>query len=147
MAALDVVGGVLLGLCILLVAFVVRRQWLIRAGGAVEMSWRLRHWSYGLARYDGNRLLWFATFSLRLSPTRTLPRTGLQIVARREPHGPEAWALVPQAIVLECATVDGTTEIALPAPATLGFLAWVEAGPTLRVPEQSVSFDSPTAAR
>jgi hypothetical protein len=146
-AALDIVGGVLLGLCVLLVAFVVRRWLLVRSGGAIEMSWRLRHWTYGVARYDGNRLLWFATFSLRPGPTRTLPRTGLRIVARRDPHGAEAWTLVPHAVVLECRTPRGPVQIALPPAATLGFLAWVEAGPTLRLPEQDrVSLDSPTAA-
>lgn len=151
MAALDAVGALLLVVCLVLVAFVVRRWLLVRGGGTVEMSWRLRHWTYGLARYEADRLLWYATFSLRLRPTRTLPREGLHIDARRDPHGHEAWTLVPGAVVLRCSGPAGATEVGLPVPAMLGFLAWVEAGPrrALRLPQQpgSISADSPTVSR
>lgn len=94
------------------------------------MSWRLRHWTFGIARYERDRLEWFRTFSLSPLPRCSLTRGSVQVSARRNPRGTEAWHLVPEAVVLECANGDGFVEIALPAPAVVGFLAWLEASPS-----------------
>src|SRR4051794_11779770 len=109
-------------------ALVARRRFLIRSGGTIEMSWHLRHWTFGVARYEAEQLQWFRTFSLSPRPRRSLSRSSAQIVARRIPHGPEAWRLVPDAVVIEGSSADGPFELAVPAPALLGVLSWLEAG-------------------
>lgn len=127
MAALDVIGVVLLACCLVLIALVVRRHVLLRRGGTTEMSWRNEHWSFGVARYERDRLEWFRTFSLSLRPRHCLYRDSVHVRSRRTPRGREAWSLVPDAVVLECSTPEGFVEVALPARAAVGFLAWLEA--------------------
>lgn len=137
MAALDVIGAVLLASCLLLISFVVRRHLLVRQGGTVEMSWRLRHWTFGIGRYERDRLEWFRTFSLSPRPRCSLSRGAVQVSARRAPRHGEAWSLIQDAIVLECSTGESIVEVALPAPAVIGFLAWLEASPNrIRQPLQ-----------
>ena len=130
MAALDVIGVVLLAGCLVLLAFVARRYLLVRRGGTVEMSWHRGHWSFGIGRYERDRLEWFRTFSLSPRPRYALMRGSVQVSSRRPPRGTEVWSLVPDAIVLECSTVDGFVEVALPSAAAVGFLAWLEASPS-----------------
>lgn len=133
MAALDALGIALLVVCLLLVSLVGRRRLLSRTGGTVEMSLRCpelgaRHWSFGLARFEADRLLWFRTFSMSPRPRLVLPRAGLRVEARRAPNSGELVALVPDAVVLECLTAGRRVELALHHRASLGFLAWLEAG-------------------
>ena len=139
MAALDIIGAVLLVLCLVLLGFVVRRHLLVRRGGTVEMSWRRGHWTFGIGRYERDRLEWFRTFSLSPRPRYALMRGSVQVSSRRIPRGAEALSLVPEAIVLECSTRDGFVEVALPSAAVVGFLAWLEANPT------HARYGSPTA--
>lgn len=142
MAALDVIGAVLLAACLVLIAFVARRHLLHRRGGTVEMSWHRAHWTFGTGRYERDRLEWFRTFSLSPRPRYTLMRGSVQVSSRRMPRGAEVWSLVPDAIVLECATHDGFVEVALPSSAVVGFLAWLESSPT-----RTSRYGSPTAPR
>ncbi|HEU5035064.1 MAG TPA: DUF2550 domain-containing protein [Mycobacteriales bacterium] len=143
MAALDALGIALLTVCLLLLALVARRRLLSRAGGTVEMSLRgaRGHWAFGVARFERDRLLWFRTFSLSPRPRRELARTSLHVEQRRSPHGHEIVTLVPDAVVLECRDGVDQFELALPASASLGFLAWLEAGhrpnPYLQTPPRA----------
>lgn len=141
MAALDVIGVVLLVGCLVLLSFIARRHLLVRRGGTVEMSWRRGHWTFGIGRYERDRLEWFRTFSLSPRPRYVLVRGSVQVSSRRTPRAAEAWSLVPEAIVLECSTGDGFVEVALPSAAVVGFLAWLEASPS------HASYGSPTAPR
>jgi hypothetical protein len=125
----DVVGSVLLFVCVLLIAMVARRWLLSRSGGTLEMSLRERHWRFGVGRYDGDRLSWYATFSLSPRPRRTFARSGLRVVGRRPPRGGEALHVVHDSVILECATAPAAVEIAVPSSALPGFLAWLEAAP------------------
>ena len=120
----------LLVCCLLLLGLVVRRHLLVRQGGTVEMSWRLGHWTFGIGRYERDRLEWFRTFSLSPRPRRSLVRGAIQVSTRRPPRHGEAWSLVPDAVVLECSTGESVVEVALPSQAVVGFLAWLEASPT-----------------
>ena len=99
------------------------------------MSYRLsrkthgRGWVLGVGRFSGDELQWFRVFSFSARPRRTLNRRGLVVRRRREPHGPETFALLKGAEVVEL-TVGGTpVEIALDASAMTGFLAWLESIP------------------
>lgn len=139
MEAVEILGVVLLVLCSLLLALVVRRRLLDRHGGTVDLSWRRRRgggvgsgslgWSFGVGRYDGDRLLWFKTFSLAPRPSHVLRRSSLVLGPRRRPHGAEVVAVIADATVVEC-THDGERfELAVPSAALPGLLAWVEASP------------------
>ena len=129
MKVLDAAGIVLLLGCGYLLALFLRRRLIARAGGVVEMSLHGRHWRHGFARYEGAHLLWFRTFSLSPRAARELPRGDLRVIERREPHGPEALALVHDAVVLTCQAAGETVELAVPPTALVGLLAWLEAAP------------------
>ena len=56
-------------------------------------------------------------------------RDGLEIDARREPTGPEAYAMPVGATVLRCRSASGEVEIAMGPDALTGFLSWLESAP------------------
>jgi hypothetical protein len=132
---LEVVLGLVLGAATLLLAVSLRRRWLSRAGGAIDMSWRLkprshgRGWVLGVGRYAGDHLEWFRVFSLSTRPRRRLHRGDLAVVRRRSATGPEAMALIKGMEIVEL-RADGTrVEVGLEPSAITGFLAWLEARP------------------
>lgn len=135
MRPVEVLLGLVLVGATLLLAVGLRRRWLSRAGGAVEMSYRLsrksqgRGWVLGVGRFTGDELQWFRVFSFSTRPRRTLNRRGLVVRGRREPHGPETFALLKGAEVVELTAAGTPVEIALDTAALTGFLAWVEAVP------------------
>ena len=113
----------------------LRRRFLSRDGGAIELSFRLkpksqgRGWVLGVGRFVGDDLQWFRVFSLSGRPRRTLCRRDLQVRTRRVPKGPEALSLLKGAEVVELHASTGRIEIALDPSALTGFLAWLEARP------------------
>ena len=133
MEAVEVVGVVLVTVCALLILVVVRRRLLDRVGGTLDVSWRRqrsRHapsgslgWSFGVARFDGDRLLWFKTFSLSPRPRHVLSRSALSLGSRRRPHGAETVAVVADATIVECHHDDEVFELAVPSLALPGLLA------------------------
>lgn len=127
METLGVVGVLVLLVCLALVALVFRRWLLARGRGTLDMSFRERHWRFGVARYDGDRLSWFATFSLSFRPRRSFARSGLKVLTRRVPHGRETLHVVHDSVILNCVTDGSMIELAVPAAALPGFLAWLEA--------------------
>ena len=138
MEAVEILGLVLVVLCSLLILLVVRRRLLERVGGTVDVSWRPNRrvhragtlgWSFGVARYESDRLLWFKTFSLSPRPRHVLFRSSLVLGSRRRPHGAETIAVVADATIVECGHADETFELAVPSVALPGLLAWVEAAP------------------
>jgi hypothetical protein len=132
---LEVLLGAVLLLVVPFVAVSARRRVLSRAGGAVELSLRLkpksqgRGWVLGIGRFVGDDLQWFRVFSLSPRPRRTLSRRDLAVKARRMPKGPESLALLKGVEVLELTSSRGPVEIGLGASALTGFLAWLEARP------------------
>lgn len=139
MEAVEVVGVVVVSVCALLILIVVRRRLLDRVGGTLDVSWRRQRpghatsgslgWSFGVARYEGDRLLWFKTFSLSPRPRHVLSRSALALGSRRRPHGAETVAVVADATIVECRHDDEVFELAVPSLALPGLLAWVEAAP------------------
>ncbi|MBA3234016.1 MAG: DUF2550 domain-containing protein [Propionibacteriales bacterium] len=140
-AVLDSLGtlAVLAGLG--LVALFVRRRWLSRLGGAFECSVRMRPpgrgggptasrgWMLGLARYRGDDLEWFRTFSFSPRPKHTFDRS-MTVGARRTPNGAEAFSLYAGHLVVAI-DLDSRRhiELAMSERALTGFLAWGEAAP------------------
>lgn len=134
--ALDVVGVLLAVLIVVVGVFVglSLRRWLLeRRGGTIECSLRDPQgrdvWRLGIGRYQGDRLLWFAIFGLRLRPRRVIHRRGLVISTRRKPENGEETALLPDAGILEVQDGDQTYQLAMSGSALTGFLAWLEAAP------------------
>ncbi|MHA6796133.1 DUF2550 domain-containing protein [Pseudonocardia bannensis] len=139
-----VVGLLLLFGCLLLGWFAVRRVRLMRGGG-VDVCLRRRSgicresresrdsaagWHFGVGRYRGEQLAWHRLTSFRLGPTVSIDRNELEIVDRREPTGPESYALPPAAVVLRCRHPQGADlELAMSPGVLTGFLSWLEATP------------------
>jgi hypothetical protein len=132
---LELVVGLVLAAAALLLAVSLRRRWLSREGGAIDMSWRLkprahgRGWVLGVGRYDGDDLEWFRVFSLSTRPRRRLHRADLTVVKRRHATGAEAMALMKGMEVVELRSAGSPVEVGLDPSALTGFLAWLEARP------------------
>ncbi len=135
MEVLATAAVVLLVLLLPLVGIVARRRLLERQGGTIELSLRLRTlthgrgWVLGLGRFVGDDLQWYRVFSLAPGPRRTLSRSDLVVVGRREPVGGERLALLAGAVVVQCRSASGPVEVALDGAAVAGFLAWLESAP------------------
>ena len=135
MLSLEVLAGLVLAVALPLLAVILRRRWLSRDGGAIEMSLRLkprsqgRGWVLGMGRYGGDELQWFRVFSLSTRPRRTLSRRDLQVRTRRTASGPEAMALIKGMVVVELTAAGKPVEIGIDPAALTGFLAWLESRP------------------
>ncbi|UYM05977.1 DUF2550 domain-containing protein [Solicola gregarius] len=132
--------GVLVLLAILVgVAMIVRRRLLARSGGTFELSLNkrpaapsgrsARGWTLGIGRYAGERLEWFRVFSLGIRPSYTLERGHVEVTGRREPVGPEAFALYAGNVIVECRSADQTIQLGLSPESLTALLAWLESGP------------------
>ncbi|MFF8954264.1 DUF2550 domain-containing protein [Streptomyces sp. NPDC014894] len=133
---------------IALFVFGLRRRLIQRSGGTFDCSlrWNIpedpvlpdgsaaeppsgKGWVYGVARYSGDRIMWFRVFSYAPRPRRVLERSAIEVVARRTPEGEEELALLSDAVVLGCLHRGVRLELAMSEDALTGFLAWLEAAP------------------
>ncbi|QKW09190.1 DUF2550 domain-containing protein [Streptomyces sp. NA04227] len=124
-----------------LFCFGLRRRIIQRSGGTFDCSLRWdaptpeessrsgKGWTYGIARYSGDRVQWFRVFSYAPRPRRILERATIEVVGRRAPEGEEELALLSDAVVLTCVHRDTRLELAMSEDALTGFLAWLEAAP------------------
>jgi hypothetical protein len=132
---LELIGigvfALLLGLALLF----LRRGFIARSVGTIEMSLRLntvvpgRGWSPGIGRFMGDDLRWYRMFSFSPRPRRTLSRRALVIESRRVPDGPECLALASDWMIIRCVSDDTLVEIAMAESTLAGFLSWIEAVP------------------
>jgi len=124
---------VLLGVLIvvLVVAFQIRRRFLLSGLGAVTM-WlrpvRSPRWSVGVAWYGGDMLLWYRGLSLAVRPNERLSRAEIRVESRRSP-GREDLALPSDVVVLTIATPEGPRDLAMDTSTVTGFLSWMESAP------------------
>ncbi|MEU9010495.1 DUF2550 domain-containing protein [Streptomyces sp. NPDC048479] len=134
------VGGLVVALVVIgLFVFGLRRRLIQRSGGTFDCSlrWNVpeetdgsgKGWVYGVARYSGDRIMWFRVFSYAPRPRRFLERSAIEVVARRKPEGEEELALLSDAVVLGCHHRGTRLELAMSEDALTGFLAWLEAAP------------------
>jgi Protein of unknown function (DUF2550) len=118
-----------------LLVIVLRRRFLQRQLGSFDCSVRLdwrepgKGWTFGVARYTGDRIEWFRAFSLSPRPRHVFVRRDLQVRGRRVPEGAEAYAVLANALVLECGLRGRPLELAMSAEAVMGFMSWLEAAP------------------
>jgi hypothetical protein len=131
----EIALGIVLVLGLPFAALSIRRRFLSRSGGAIEMSLRLksgsygRGWVLGVGRFNGDELQWFRVFSLSSRPRRTLSRAGLSVKRRRVPKGIESRSLLKGVEILELLLAGSVMEVAMDPSAITGFLAWLEARP------------------
>jgi hypothetical protein len=137
--ALLVCGLVVATVALGLFVFGLRRRLIQRSGGTFDCSvrWDIsekpdptgKGWVYGVARYSGDRIMWYRVFSYAVRPRRVLDRASIEVVARRLPEGEEELALLSDAVVLGCVHRGTRLELAMSDDALTGFLAWLEAAP------------------
>ncbi|SED77049.1 Protein of unknown function [Streptomyces sp. 2231.1] len=137
--ALTVCGIVVALVLAGLFFFGLRRRLIQRSGGTFDCSLRWdvaekpdtggKGWSYGVARYNGDRIEWYRVFSYAFRPRRTLERAQIEVAGRRLPEGEEELALLSDAVVLACTHRGTRLELAMSDDALTGFLAWLEAAP------------------
>jgi hypothetical protein len=137
---ISVVVGALLGLIVIVLAYLVgRRIKLLRSGGVhVALRTKLddsgKGWHLGVGRYHGDEFSWFRVLSLRAGPDRVIRRRGLEITDRRDPEGPELYNLPAGSRVLRFRGTGPDLEIAMGPDALTGFLSWLESAPPGRLP-------------
>lgn len=130
----ELVGLILLAVVLIIGLLAWRRVRLVRQGG-IDVALRLRpdreasRWHLGIARYQGEELVWYRVTSLRSGPNTVVRRGDLAILSRREPAGSEAYAMPAGATVLCCRDQDGALELAMTPGALTGFLSWLESAP------------------
>ncbi|MEU5088135.1 DUF2550 domain-containing protein [Streptomyces sp. NPDC021356] len=137
--ALTVCSVVVALVVVGLFVFGLRRRLIQRSGGTFDCSLRWdvteesdtsgKGWSYGVARYNGDRVEWFRVFSYAPRPRRTLERSSIEVAGRRRPEGEEELALLSDAVILTCLHRGTRVELAMSEDALTGFLAWLEAAP------------------
>ncbi|WP_043683087.1 DUF2550 domain-containing protein [Streptomyces xylophagus] len=137
--ALTVCGIVVALVVVGLFVFGLRRRLIQRSGGTFDCSLRWdvpekpdtngKGWSYGVARYNSDRIEWYRVFSYAYRPRRTLERSAIEVAGRRLPEGEEELALLSDAIILTCLHRGTRLELAMSEDALTGFLAWLEAAP------------------
>ncbi|MDP9429366.1 MAG: DUF2550 domain-containing protein [Actinomycetota bacterium] len=118
----------------LVVAFLLRRRFLLSGLGAVTMWLRPAgspRWSVGVAWYGGDSLLWYRALSLSVRPQQRLCRAEFQVRGRRR-AGAEDVALPEDVVVVSCSTAAGPRELAMDVSTATGFLSWVESAPPVR---------------
>ena len=119
------------GLVVVVVAFLLRRRFLLSGLGAVTV-WlrpvRSPRWSVGVAWYGGDMLLWYRGLSLAVRPQERFNRSELQVESQRSP-GRDDLALPSDVVVLMITTPEGTRELAMDSSTVTGFLSWVESAP------------------
>ena len=133
---IGVAVGIAVGTLLAALAMLyLRRGWISRRGGTIELSLRLstlisgRGWSSGLGIFVGDELRWYRLFSFSPRPRRVLSRHGLAVQSRRAPGGPERLVLPADWIVVRCVSHQAPIEISMAESTLTGFLSWIEAAP------------------
>lgn len=137
---LGITETVALALVVLLLVPVVflgaRRRWLSRQGGLFDCSLRLSEktpgtgWVLGVARYSGDNLEWFRTFSLALRPRLIFPRSQASAGQQRDPDSIESVLLYDEQRILRLELTDGSSwELSMSVASLTGLLSWLESAP------------------
>lgn len=136
----QVVVVTLLCVAVVLAPFVLlylRRRWLSSQGGLFDCAYRLREgspgggWVLGVARYRGETLEWFRSFSLSLRPKIVFQRAVTQYVHQRSPVGVEAIALFEESVIVTLRDrVSGiTSSLSMDPDEVLALMSWLESAP------------------
>ncbi|MDR1768891.1 MAG: DUF2550 domain-containing protein [Propionibacteriaceae bacterium] len=139
--AAEVFAALLVAVIVLpLVWLFFRRRWLARRGGTFDCCLRvfdasrdeeepLTGWVLGVARYSGERLEWFRTFSLSFRPRKVFDRNTVHAVEHRDPAPDELGLLAGQEVVVLERVDKRAWELAMAPDSLTGLLSWLEASP------------------
>lgn len=137
MGDLFVPAAILAAIALILVAIpgvvLMRRSVLSRGMGSFDCSLRHRPhgggWSFGVARYEHDRLDWFRLFGLSPRPDRSLVRGQLTILERRRPDRPDTGLLSADWVLVRCLYEKTTLELGMSEMAYNGLATWLESAP------------------
>lgn len=126
-----------LALVVPIVWLIGRQRWLSRLGGTFECGLREPGrpvFMLGVARYNGEYLEWFRSFSLALSPRHRIRQTLWDAGTARQPDPPEALTLATMDTIMPVQRrgQDTTLELALNSASAMGLRAWLESAPAGR---------------
>lgn len=114
----------------------LRRRWLTGQGGLFDCAYQVEStpgsgWVLGLARYRGEELEWFRSFSLALRPKLVFPRVGTAYLNQRRPAGLESIALFEGALIVSVRdrTSGKTSSLSMTADDVLALMSWLESAP------------------
>ncbi len=131
----DSLALIVLLAALVLLALVIRRRLLARRGSTFDLSIN-RHadpgpkgWTLGVAAYRSNTLDWYRTFSFAWWPRHRFERGDISIDGRREPVGPETFAVHTGHVIVSLHHRSGVRQMAMSPSALTGLLAWLEASP------------------
>ncbi|MDR1386817.1 MAG: DUF2550 domain-containing protein [Propionibacteriaceae bacterium] len=91
-----------------------------------------RRWAHGVARYQGDALLWFPLVSLSLRPRLRLRRLQIEVGPQRWPTSNERSLLFEGQQIVQLTgrqSEAATCELAMSPSAVTGLLAWAESAP------------------
>ncbi|HQZ00448.1 MAG TPA: DUF2550 domain-containing protein [Propionicimonas sp.] len=133
----ELVGLVLVVVLLVPLAWLgARRRGLARQGGLFECSLRLSTktpgtgWVLGVARYRGDNLEWYRSFSLSLRPRLVFPRSQTHAGAQREPDPIESVLLYDDQRIMRMELADASSwELAMSVASLTGLLSWLESAP------------------
>ncbi|MEJ5944851.1 DUF2550 domain-containing protein [Pseudokineococcus basanitobsidens] len=128
---LEVAAG-LLALVVLGVLLVsLRRRVLTRRLGAFDCSARREggRWVLGVAGFRHDEMAWYRVFGVDVGGGRTWGRHDIEVLRRRRPQGSEAFAVLPDAVVVECRHHERQLDLAMSEEAYTGFASWLESSP------------------
>ncbi|MHA6511691.1 DUF2550 domain-containing protein [Tessaracoccus sp. Z1128] len=129
---------VVVGLLLLpFVLLYLRRRWLTGQGGLFDCARRVRDdapgvgWVLGMARFRGESLEWFRSFSLGLSPHLVLQRASTTYLHQRSPEGIESIALFDNSLIVTVKDrVTGRVHtLAMASDEVLALMSWLESAP------------------
>lgn len=115
----------------------LRRRWLTGQGGLFDCAHRVRDdapgvgWVLGMARFRGENLEWFRSFSFSLHPKLVLQRAGTAYLHQRRPEGIELIALFDNSVIV---TVKDRSSshvhtLAMASDEVLALMSWLESAP------------------
>lgn len=138
MTVMELVAVIVAGFALLIALAIgglfVRRNILQRRGG-FDLCLRIGRaawsdgWVFGIARYNGDVIEWFRTFSYGSRVRRVLPRRELTVVGRRAPDSDEAYDLPAGHVVFIWEVKGERLEVSMTEAASMAFLAWLESAP------------------
>jgi hypothetical protein len=131
-----IIVAALIALLVLVVGgFILRRYVLTRPVGTFDCSMRRNvsrstgGWVLGVARYEDDRLDWFRVFAISPRPGRTLARSRLVVLDRRNPGRSDSFGVVPNGVIVSCGYGASVLELSMSDAAYNGFAAWLESAP------------------
>lgn len=134
MAFIALAGAFLL-VVVILCLFGVRRMTLRRTLGTVDASICTadNRWAMGVCRYQESVLEWVRLLSLSPIPARTMQRSKIVLLGRREPTELELTRVPPEVVIVVLSYEGREVLLAMKFAAYAGLSSWLEAGPHIGV--------------